>query len=104
MRFTFFKLIFLIDLLLLLILGISLQRQTLIFGFMDKKLFKKVVSLNRKKEAIEDLLGRFETQDATGCDVTVVFTNSDSSKFISDEFRECLRYLLTECNRSINEL
>lgn len=71
---------------------------------MDKKLFKKVVSLNRKKEAIEDLLGRFETQDATGCDVTVVFTNSDSSKFISDEFRECLRYLLTECNRSINEL
>ena len=104
MRFTFFKLIFLIDLLLLLILGISLQRQTLIFGFMDKKLFKKVVSLNRKKEAIEDLLGRFETQDATGCDVTVVFTNSDSSKFISDEFRECLRYLLTECNRAINEL
>jgi RNase P protein component len=71
---------------------------------MDKKVFDKAVSLNSKKRCVEELLGRFENQDRTGCDVTVVFTNDRSMKPITDEFRECLKCLLADYEREIEEL
>ena len=71
---------------------------------MDKKVFKKAISLNSKMECIDDLLCRFEVQDRTGSDVTVVFTNDRSMKPIVDEFREGLRCLLADYEREIEEL
>ena len=71
---------------------------------MDKKVFEKAVSLNEKIRCIEALLGRFETQDRTGIDVTVVFTNDRCMKPIIDEFREGLRCLLADYEREIEEL
>jgi hypothetical protein len=71
---------------------------------MDKKVFKKAVDLNEKIRCIEALLGRFETQDRTGIDVTVVFTNDRCMKPIVDEFREGLRCLLADYEREIEEL
>lgn len=71
---------------------------------MDKKVFKKAISLNSKMECIDDLLCRFEVQDRTGGDVTVVFTNDRSMKPIVDEFREGLRCLLADYEREIEEL
>lgn len=71
---------------------------------MDKKVFDKAISLNSKKKCVENLLGRFETQDRIGGDVTVVFTNDSSTKRIVDEFRECLRCLLADYEREIEEL
>lgn len=71
---------------------------------MDKKVFDKAVSLNSKKRCIEELLGRFESQDRTGSEVTVVFTNDRCMKPIVDEFREGLKCLLAEYEREIEEL
>lgn len=71
---------------------------------MDKKVFDKAISLNSKKRCVEELLGRFENQDHTGEMVTVVFTNDRSMKPITDEFRECLRCLLADYEREIEEL
>lgn len=71
---------------------------------MDKKVFEKAISLNSKKRCVEQLLGRFESQDRTGGDVTVVFTNDRCMKPITDEFRECLRCLLADYEREIEEL
>lgn len=71
---------------------------------MDKKVFEKAISLNSKKRCIEELLGRFESQDRTGGAVTVVFTNDRSMKPITDEFREGLRCLLAGYEREIEEL
>jgi hypothetical protein len=71
---------------------------------MDKSLFDKVISLNSKKRCVEELLGRFESQDRTGGEVTVVFTNDRCTKPITDEFRECLKCLLSDYNREIEEL
>jgi hypothetical protein len=71
---------------------------------MDRKVFEKAISLNSKKRCIEELLGRFESQDRTGGNVTVVFTNDSCMKPIVDEFRECLKCLLSDYNREIEEL
>lgn len=71
---------------------------------MDKKVFDKAVSLNSKKRCVEELLGRFENQDRTGGEVTVVFTNDRYMKPIADEFREGLRCLLADYEREIEEL
>lgn len=71
---------------------------------MDKNVFDKAISLNSKKRCVEELLGRFESQDRTGGDVTVVFTNGRSMKPIVDKFRECLRSLLVDYEREIEEL
>lgn len=71
---------------------------------MDKKVFEKAISLNSKMECIDDLLGRFEVQDRTGGDVTVVFTDDRCMKPIVDEFREGLRCLLADYEREIEEL
>ena len=71
---------------------------------MDKKVFEKAISLNSKKRCVEELLGRFESQDRTGGDVTVVFTNDRCMKPIVDEFREGLRCLLADYEREIEEL
>ena len=71
---------------------------------MDRKVFEKAISLNSKKKCIEELLGCFETQDRTGRDVTVVFTNDSSMKPIIDEFREGLKCLLADYEREIEEL
>lgn len=71
---------------------------------MDKKVFKKAVELNSKVRNIEELLGRFEAQDSTGCNVTVVFTNDRYMKPIADEFREGLKCLLSDYEREIEEL
>jgi len=71
---------------------------------MDKSLFDKVISLNSKKECVEELLGRFESQDQAGGNVTVVFTNDSCMKPIADEFREGLKCLLADYEREIEEL
>jgi hypothetical protein len=71
---------------------------------MDKKVFKKAISLNSKKECVEELLGRFESQDHTGGNVTVVFTNDSCMKPIADEFREGLKCLLADYEREIENL
>lgn len=71
---------------------------------MDKNVFDKAISLNSKMECIDELLCRFEAQDRTGRDVTVVFTNDRSMKPIVDEFREGLKRLLAEYEREIDEL
>ena len=71
---------------------------------MDKKVFEKAVSLNSKKRCVEELLGRFESQDRTGGEVTVVFTNDKCMKPIADEFREGLKCLLADYEREIEEL
>lgn len=71
---------------------------------MDKKVFDKAVSLNEKIRCIEGLLDNFKTQDRTGGDVTVVFTNDRCMKPIVDEFREGLRCLLADYEREIEEL
>ena len=71
---------------------------------MDKKVFEKAVSLNKKIRCIEGLLDDFETQDRTGGDVTVVFTNDRCMKPIVDEFREGLRCLLADYEREIDGL
>lgn len=71
---------------------------------MDKKVFEKAVSLNSKKRCAEELLGRFESQDRTGGEVTVVFTNDRCMKPIADEFREGLKCLLADYEREIEEL
>ena len=71
---------------------------------MNKEVFKKAVDLNSKKRCVEELLGRFESQDRTGGDVTVVFTNDRSMNPITDEFREILRCLLRDYEREIEEL
>lgn len=71
---------------------------------MDKNVFDKAISLNSKMECIYDLLYRFEVQDRTGGDVTVVFTNDRSMKPIVDEFRKGLRCLLADYEREIEEL
>lgn len=71
---------------------------------MDKKIFEKAISLNSKKKSVEELLGRFESQDRIGGDVTVVFTNDRCTKPIVDEFREVLRCLLADYEREIEEL
>jgi len=71
---------------------------------MDKKVFEKAISLNSKKKSVEELLGRFESQDRTGNDVTVVFTNDRCMKPIANEFREVLRCLLADYEREIEEL
>ena len=71
---------------------------------MDKNVFDKAISLNSKKRCIEQLLGRFESQDRTGGDVTVVFTNDSCMKPIVDEFREGLKCLLADYEREIEEL
>lgn len=67
-------------------------------------MFKKAISLNSKMECIDDLLGRFESQERTGGEVTVVFTNDRNMKPIVDEFREGLRCLLADYEREIEEL
>ena len=71
---------------------------------MDKKVFEKAVGLNSKKRCVEELLGRFESQDRTGGEVTVVFTNDRCMKPITDEFREGLKCLLADYEREIEEL
>ena len=71
---------------------------------MDKKVFEKVIRLNSKKRCVEELLGRFEIQDRTGGEVTVVFTNDRCMKPIVDEFREGLKCLLADYEREIEEL
>jgi hypothetical protein len=71
---------------------------------MDRKVFEKAISLNSKKRCVEELLGRFESQARTGCDVTVVFTNNSCMKPIVDEFCECLKCLLADYEREIEEL
>lgn len=71
---------------------------------MDRKIFDKIVSLNEKISCIEGLLDDFATQDRTGGDVTVVFTNDRCMKPIVDEFREGLRCLLADYEREIEEL
>lgn len=71
---------------------------------MDKKVFEKVISLNSKKECVEELLDRFCSQDRTGGNVTVVFTNDRCMKPIADEFRESLKCLLADYEREIEEL
>jgi len=71
---------------------------------MDRKVFEKVISLNSKKKCIEELLGSFESQDRTGCEVTIVFTNDRCMKPIADEFREGLKRLLADYEREIEEL
>jgi hypothetical protein len=71
---------------------------------MDKNVFDKAISLNSKMKCVEELLGRFESQDRTGRDVTVVFTNDRSMKPIVDVFREGLRCLLADYEREIEEL
>ena len=71
---------------------------------MDKNVFDKAVSLNFKKRCVEELLGRFESQERTGGEVTVVFTNDRCMKPIVDEFREGLRCLLADYEREIEEL
>lgn len=71
---------------------------------MDKKVFDKDVSLNSKKMCVEELLGRFESQDRTGSEVTVVFTNDHCMKPVVDEFRERLRCLFADYEREIGEL
>lgn len=71
---------------------------------MDRKVFEKAVSLNEKIHCIEGLLGDFATQDRTGGDVTVVFTNDRCMKPIVDEFREGLKCLLADYEREIEEL
>lgn len=71
---------------------------------MDRKVFDKAISLNEKISRIEGLLDDFETQDRTGRDVTVVFTNDSSMKPIVDEFRDGLRCLLAYYEREIEEL
>lgn len=71
---------------------------------MDKKVFEKVISLNSKKRCVEELLGRFDSQDKTGAEVTVVFTNDRCMKPIADEFREGLKCLLADYEREIEEL
>ena len=71
---------------------------------MDRKIFEKVVSLNEKIRCVEGLLDDFKTQDSTGRNVTVVFTNDSSMKPIADEFRECLKCLLADYEHEIGEL
>ena len=71
---------------------------------MDKKVFEKAISLNEKIRCIEGLLDGFETQDRTGRDITVVFTNDRCMKPIVDEFREGLKCLLADYEREIEEL
>ena len=71
---------------------------------MDKNVFDKAISLNSKKKCVEELLGRFESQDRTGDDVTVVFTNDRCTKPIVDVFREGLKRLLANYEREIEEL
>ena len=71
---------------------------------MDKKVFENVISLNSKKECVEELLDRFYSQDRTGGNVTVVFTNDRCMKPIVDEFREGLKCLLADYEREIEEL
>lgn len=83
---------------------VLLQSSNYNFIFMDKKVFDKAVSLNSKKRCVEELLGRFENQDSTGVSVTVVFTNDSCMKPVSDEFRECLKCLLADYEREIEEL
>lgn len=71
---------------------------------MDKKVFEKAISLNSKKRCVEELLGRFESQDRTGGEFTVVFTNDRCMKPIAEEFREGLKCLLADYEREIEEL
>ena len=71
---------------------------------MDKNVFEKAVSLNSKKRCVEELLGRFESKDRTGGEVTAVFTNDSCMKPITDEFREVLKCLLADYEREIEEL
>lgn len=78
--------------------------ELLYYIFMEIKVFDKVISINSKKRCVEELLGRFESQDRTGGDVTVVFTNDRCMKPIVDEFRECLKCLLADYEREIAEL
>ena len=55
-------------------------------------------------KCVEELLGRFDSQDRTGSDIAVVFTNDRCTKPIVDEFRECLRCLLADYEREVEEL
>ena len=71
---------------------------------MDRKVFERAISLNSKKRNVEELLGRFEAMDMTGCNVTVVFTNDEFTRPIVDEFRDGLRCLLADYEREIKEL
>ena len=71
---------------------------------MNKKVFEKAISLNSKKRCVEELLSRLETQKSEGGTVTVVLTNDRYMKPIADEFRECLRCLLADYEREIEEL
>ena len=71
---------------------------------MDRKVFEKAISLNSKKRCVEQLLGRFESQDRAGGEITVVFTNDRCMKPITDEFREGLKCLLADYEREIDEL
>lgn len=71
---------------------------------MDRIVFEKAISLYSEKRCVEELLGRFESQDRTGGEFTVVFTNDSCMKPIVDEFREGLRCLLADYEREIEEL
>lgn len=71
---------------------------------MDKSVLEKAISLNSKKRCVEELLSRFEKMDKTGCIVEVVFTDDKCMKPIVDEFRECLKCLLADYEREIEEL